>query len=78
VPSQVRRWTNAADPLDPIALDATLADEYGPADVIEEFRVSIASRMHHAMAAYLAHERVREVVRSASGLDGRGSSQDPG
>jgi hypothetical protein len=58
-PSNVLRWTNVADPLDPVALDGTVADEYGPADRIEELRVSIRCRMHHAMKAYLAHDQVR-------------------
>ena len=66
IPPSVARWTNIADPLDPVALDATLADEYGPADLIEEFRVSIRSRMHHSMAAYLAHDRVRALVTDAA------------
>jgi hypothetical protein len=77
VPASVARWTNAADPLDPIALDATLADEYGPAGVIDEFRVSIRSRMHHAMAAYLANERVGDLVRASSGLGARPSGDAP-
>ena len=62
MPPGVRHWTNIADPLDPVALDGTLHDEYGPAERIVELRLTIASRMHHAMKAYLAHERVRALV----------------
>ena len=79
VPASVARWTNAADPLDPIALDATLADEYGPADIIDEIRVSIRARNHHSMAAYLAHEQVRDLVRASCGLvDDTGRARQAG
>jgi len=74
MPPGVLRWTNIADPLDPVALDGTLHDEYGPAERIAELHLSIDSRMHHAMRAYLAHERVRalviESVTPAAGVDG--------
>lgn len=62
VPATVRRWTNVADPLDPVALDATLRDEYGPAERIEELSVSIRCRMHHAMRAYVSEEPVRTMI----------------
>jgi hypothetical protein len=62
VPGPVRRWTNIADPLDPVALDGTLRDEFGPATRIADIHVEIASRSHHAMKAYLATDHVRAVV----------------
>jgi hypothetical protein len=62
VPATVRRWTNIADPLDPVALDGTPADEFGPADRIADLQVSILCRSHHAMKAYLATDHVRAVV----------------
>ena len=62
IPPIVRRWTNFADPLDPVALDGTLRDEFGPADRLADLQVSIESRSHHAMKAYLATEHVRGAV----------------
>jgi len=71
MPPGVLRWTNIADPLDPVALDSTLRDEYGPAERIAELQLTIASRMHHALRAYLAHERVRALVVEAVSLPAR-------
>ncbi|HYL40158.1 MAG TPA: hypothetical protein VET90_02510, partial [Candidatus Binatus sp.] len=67
VPSTVARWLNFADPLDPVALDGTLRDEYGPAQLIEEYRVAIQCRSHHAMRAYVSNETVRAAVLAAAG-----------
>ena len=65
VPPTVARWLNFADPLDPVALDGTLRDEYGPAGLIEEFQVAIQCRSHHAMKAYVANDVVREAILAA-------------
>jgi hypothetical protein len=65
VPATVRRWTNIADPLDPVALDGTLRDEFGPAERIADLQVSILCRSHHAMKAYLATDHVRATVLEA-------------
>ena len=62
IPPIVRHWSNFADPLDPVALDGTLRDEFGPADRLVDLQVSIECRTHHAMKAYLATEHVRGVV----------------
>jgi len=62
IPPTVRRWSNFADPLDPVALDGTLRDEFGPADRLVDLQVSIESRTHHAMKAYLATHHVRTAV----------------
>jgi hypothetical protein len=62
IPPTVRRWSNFADPLDPVALDGTLRDEFGPADRLVDLQVSIECRTHHAMKAYLATHHVRQAV----------------
>lgn len=62
VPEPVRAWMNFADPLDLVALDRPLREEYAPAERIEEVAVHVPARHHHALAAYLATEPVRTAV----------------
>lgn len=61
---QVKRWINAADRLDPVALDATLENEYPN---VTDFRVDNpdSPRHPHSATGYLRTEVVRQEVREA-------------
>jgi subtilisin family serine protease len=65
VPSCVGQWLNVADPLDPVALDKTLAGDYVPGDRIEDdVELNPDSPWHpHSGTGYLRTESVRRTVR---------------
>lgn len=60
----VRRWVNMADRLDPVALDATLENEY---QNVKDYRVSNpdSPRHPHSATGYLSTDIVRQEVRKA-------------
>lgn len=73
VPECVDRWFNFADPLDPVAFDPTLADDYkqnGHGAVIQDVPVhNLDSPLHpHSGTGYLALDAVRSAVRDVAGL----------
>lgn len=72
VPNCVSRWVNFADPLDPVAIDPTLADDYAPNGLIavEDVRVhNLDSPLHpHSGTGYLGLEQIRGVVRQMAGI----------
>lgn len=67
LPACVRTWVNVADPLDPVALDKTLSDEFAPVGRIEdEQRWNPDSpRNPHSATGYLRLAPVRDAVRDA-------------
>jgi hypothetical protein len=75
VPKAVQRWNNFADPLDPVALDKGLGDEFEPDGfVTDEIILNDKSRRiagfdPHSAVGYLAHPKVRKVVHAAVRFD---------
>ena len=78
VPSAVPRWWNFSDPLDPVALDKGLANDFAPSAtgtrVQDDVIVNRQSRRlwgfnPHSAVGYLAHPSVRRVVNSAMRMD---------
>jgi subtilisin family serine protease len=67
-PRCVARWVNVADPLDPVALDEDLADEYAAHGRLEDRKVRnpAGPRHPHAATGYLATEPVRAAVRDVA------------
>ncbi len=67
VPRCVKRWINVADPIDPVALDGTLAGEFTGALQIQDFTVSNpdAPRHPHSGSGYLRTDVVQKAVRDA-------------
>ncbi len=64
-PRCVDRWVNVVDPLDPVALDEDLADDYAAKGRLKDHKVHNAdSPQHpHSGSGYLATEPVRAAVR---------------
>lgn len=75
VPKAVQRWHNFADPLDPVALDKGLRDDFGDSDKIDDVvlinpRTVDRVRFNpHSAVGYLSHQDVRRVVHWASKFD---------
>ena len=78
VPRGVPRWWNFSDPLDPVALDKGLANDFAPSAsgvrVQDDVIVNGQSRRlwgfnPHAAVGYLAHPSVRRVVNRAMRMD---------
>jgi hypothetical protein len=65
LPAPVQLWANFADPLDVVALDTSLADEFQGAPRIIDARVDNPSPNNHAACGYLAASRVRSTVTAA-------------
>jgi len=65
LPAPVRLWANFADPLDVIALDSTLADDFQGAPRIIDARVDNPAPNNHAGCGYLGASRVRSTVTAA-------------
>ena len=75
VPEWVAAWHNASDPLDPVAVDHGLANDFKPAGTIRdmllrngETRIGFGFNPHSSVG-YLAHPKVREIVHRAAQLD---------
>jgi hypothetical protein len=69
VPPGVGRWLDFADRLDPVALDADLANGFTPRDKVTDRRIKQPYRLDlraggpHAASAYLGDQAVRDAVR---------------
>ena len=68
VPPNVRRWINVCDPLDPVALDKDLTDEFSPSargvKIQNHVEFNSDSPRHpHSATGYLSLEDVRQPVR---------------
>ena len=74
-PECVHAWNNFADPLDPVALDKGIGNDFDPAGFIkDELVLNSRSRTlegfnPHSAAGYLAHPKVRDVVLGAARVD---------
>lgn len=72
VPEAVERWHNFADPLDPVALDKGLSNDFDPAGFVEDALVLNADSRAlnpHSAVGYLAHPKVRRVAHDAMRMD---------
>ena len=71
VPPSVGLWRNFADPLDPVALDKSLGDDFAPRDerrdvrIVNEHRRRLWGFNPHSGVGYLGDAAVRETVRNA-------------
>jgi hypothetical protein len=65
LPAPVQLWANFTDPLDLIALDTSLADEFQGAPRIIDALVNNPSPNNHAVCGYLRASRVRSTVTAA-------------
>jgi subtilisin family serine protease len=75
VPRGVEAWKNFSDPLDPVALDKGIGNDFKPNDFIRD---ELILNMHsqrldgfnpHSAAGYLAHPKVRKAVHIAARID---------
>ena len=62
LPAPVQLWANFADPLDLLALDTSLADEFQGAPRIIDVLVDNPSPNNHAVCGYLRTSRVRSTI----------------
>ena len=75
VPVVVKQWHNFADPLDPVALDKSIANDFAPNGFIRDQTIvntrnqSLFSLDPHSAVGYLAHTAVRRVVHDILRLD---------
>ena len=68
VPGAVKAWVNFADRFDPVALDATLRDEFSPPkNFATDEEVNNAAKNNHDLIGYLAIEVVRSSIVDAVG-----------
>jgi hypothetical protein len=68
VPTQLAAWDNFADRFDPVALDATLHDDFRPPrDFAHDEAVNNRARNNHDMPGYLAVGVVRDAILAAAG-----------
>ena len=68
VPKPVRAWSNFADRFDPVALEATLRDEFDPPkDFAKDTSVNNAARNNHDLPGYLSVGVVRQTIADAAG-----------
>jgi hypothetical protein len=75
VPPKVEAWHNFADPLDPVALDKGLGNDFVPDGFITD-ELILNTKTHrldgfnpHSAVGYLAHPKVRTVVHRAARID---------
>ena len=68
VPKPVRAWSNFADRFDPVAIEATLRDEFDPPKLFAvDESVNNAARNNHDLTGYLAVGIVRSTIADAAG-----------
>ena len=67
VPKQLTAWSNFADRFDPVALEATLRDEFVPKTVVKDEDVNNPARNNHDLTGYLPIEIVRSAIVLAVG-----------
>ena len=72
-PTKVKSWSNYYDRLDPVALDARLANDYRQDDegVIEDVRVSNSGLWRHTATDYLAQDSFVDTLAKLLGLEGQ-------
>jgi hypothetical protein len=76
VPNCVKRWYNFSDPLDPVAMDKGLANDFTSSDVTIQDEIIVNNQTRrlwgfnpHSAVGYLAHSSVRRVVNDAMRID---------
>jgi hypothetical protein len=68
VPKSLTAWSNFADRFDPVALDATLRDEFEPPkNFAKDDEVNNPARNNHDLTGYLPIEIVRSTIVNAVG-----------
>ncbi len=68
VPKPLAAWTNFADRFDPVALEATLRDEFDPPkNFATDHEVNNAARDNHELFGYLSIGLVRSAIVAAAG-----------
>lgn len=77
-PVLAAQWHNFADPLDPVALDKGLTNEFDPRGFVQDALVLNAGSRRlmefnpHSAVGYLAHPKVREIAAEAMRQDSMG------
>jgi hypothetical protein len=75
VPAGVLRWSNYADPLDPVALDKGIGNDFDRSELIVDELIMNADVRRldgfnpHSAVGYLAHPKVRRTVQEAARVD---------
>lgn len=75
VPEGVRRWHNFADPLDPVAFDKGIGNDFeGEIAIVDALVVNTEVRRlegfnPHSSGGYLSHPKVRRVVHDSARVD---------
>jgi hypothetical protein len=68
VPPEVRSWSNFADRFDPVALEASLRDEFEPPkDFARDQEVNNPARNNHDLTGYASISVVRAAIAAAAG-----------
>ncbi len=67
VPPSLGAWSNFADRFDPVALDATLGDEFEPRSFARDAEVNNDARNNHDLTGYLSVALVRNRIVGATG-----------
>lgn len=68
IPAGITDWANFADRFDPVALEATLRDEFTPGDLIKDQAVNNLAKNNHDLDGYLTIAVVRSLIRQAVGV----------
>jgi hypothetical protein len=67
IPASITTWSNFADRFDPVAIEATLRDEFKPNDLIVDDEVNNRAKNNHDIDGYLTISIVRSMIRKAVG-----------
>jgi hypothetical protein len=68
VPTSLEAWSNFADRFDPVALEATLRDEFEPPkNFATDEAVNNPARNNHDLPGYLAIGLIRTAIANAAG-----------
>ena len=67
IPAGITEWTNFADRFDPVAIEATLRDEFKPSNLIEDEAVNNQAKNNHDLNGYLTIGVVRSLIQQAVG-----------
>jgi hypothetical protein len=67
VPKSLTAWSNFADRFDPVALEATLSDEFQPKNFAKDEEVNNPARNNHDLTGYLPIDIVRSTIVNAVG-----------
>jgi hypothetical protein len=68
IPAKITTWSNFADRFDPVAIEATLRDEFKPTDLIVDDEVNNRAKNNHDIDGYLSIAVVHSMIRKAVGV----------